>query len=265
MRTWLWIVPLSLALSACNDHHDTRAEAEADIEQAVSTAIGTPENNAREFNVAVRIAVRDRISGAPVAGATIANLGYMGRKTGDDGVYTGTALILQPQGTFSIYCRSVGLGAGELLVEPRYSVLDGRIDVVVDIDAVRCGPPPPQRRARFAGMYVPEFEGSTFFPCDGLPIASTKRFHTAYPVWAELSDEVERGLIWAYVRERISGQGDGFYVEWTGTLTGPGNYGHFGMSLYELDVETIHNTSNHQPVSCKAPGYAESLRKTNPK
>lgn len=262
MRTWRSIALLSLALSACNDHRGTRtqAEAEADIEQAVVAAIYIPEISSHLFKVAVRIHVRDQASGKPVAGAFIDDLGYMGRSTGDNGVYAGSALIAGQHGAFSIRCRGKAFTEGVVLAKSRYTVLNGRIDMVVDVDAGRCGPPPSKLHARFAGMYVHEFESSHFFPCDGLPKAPAKRFQPIDGVWAEIPEAVEDGLVWAQLRERMFGKDDGFYVEWTGTLTGPGSYGHLGMSLYELDVETIHNTSDRRPASCLAPGYAESLR-----
>lgn len=259
MRTLLLIVPLALAFSACKEHHSTRAEAESEIEAAGAAAILTPESHGRTFKVAVRVLVRDQATGAPVAGAIIDDLGYLGRSTGDDGVYTGTALIMETQGSFSVRCRGRGLTAGEVLGEPRYGVHEGRIDIVVEVDAGRCGPPPLKRRARYAGMYVPEFESRAFFPCEGLPAASTQHSDMRSGVWANVPDEIENGLIRARMRERMLSENDGFYVEWTGTLTGPGDYGHLGMSLYELDVEAIHDTSNHRPGSCKAPGYADSL------
>jgi hypothetical protein len=132
--------------------------------------------------------------------------------------------------------------------------------MAIDVDAERCGPPPSKLRARFAGMYVHELESSHFFPCDGFPKASAKPFQPAAGIWAEIPEAIQDGLIWAQLRERLFGKDDGFYVEWTGTLTGPGNYGHLGMSLYELDVETIHDTSDRRPASCMAPDYTESLR-----
>jgi hypothetical protein len=264
MRTWRSIALLSLALSACNDHRHTRAKAEGEggaaIEQAVVAATYIPEISSRLSKVEVRIHVRDQASGKPVAGAIIDDLGYMGRSTGDDGVYAGSALIGGPYGAFSIRCRGKAFTAGEILAKSRYTVLNNRIDLVVDVDAGRCGPPPSKLRARFAGMYVHEFESSHFFPCDGLPEVSAKRFHPADGIWTEIPEAIEDGLIWAQLRERMFGMDDGFYIELTGTLTGPGSYGHLGTSLYELDVETIHDTSDRRPASCIAPGYAVSRR-----
>lgn len=260
MRAWLSIILLPLGLSACEDRVETRAENEAAIEQAVAPAIATPESLARTSKVAVRIRVIDNASGRPVADANISDLGYLSRSTGDDGVYTGIALV-EPQGSFSIYCRAAKpFVAGDILATPHYSVIDGRIDMTIDVDATRCGTPPSKRRARFAGMYAPEFESSLFFPCDGLPKATENPPDTSHGVWADVPKAVADELTWARTRESIIGEGDGFYVEWTGTLTGPGSYGHMGMSLYEFRAETVHDTSDKRPVSCKAPGYTETVR-----
>lgn len=264
MRAWLLIVLLPLGLSACENRGETqagtRAENEAAIEQAVAPAIATPESLARTSKVAVRIRVIDNASGRPVADANISDLGYLSRSTGDDGVYTGTALV-EPQGSFSVHCRAAKpFVAGDILAEPRYSVIDGRIDMTIDVDAARCGPPPSKRRARFAGMYVPEFESSLFFPCDGLPMAVENPSDTSHGIWADVPKAVAGELTWARTRESMIGAGDGFYVEWTGTLTGPGSYGHMGMSLYEFKAEAVHDTSDKRPASCQAPGYAENLR-----
>lgn len=260
MRVWLSIIPLSLALSSCKDSVETRAESEAAIEQAVAPVMATPESRARTSKVAVRIRVIDNASGRPVADAIIADLGYLSRSTGDDGVYTGTALV-EPQGHFSVLCRPTKpFAASGFLAKPHYNVTDGRIDMVIDVDAARCGTLPTKRRARFAGMYVPRFEGSLFFPCDGLPMAAEKRFYASHSAWADVPKEVAGELTWARTRESMFGDDDGFYVEWTGSLTGPGSYGHMGMSPYEFKAEVVHDTSDKRPASCQAPGYTETVR-----
>ncbi len=260
MRAWLPIIPLSLGLTACEERIETRAEKEAAIEQAVTPAIATPDSLARTSKVAVRIRVIDSASGLPVAGVDILDLGYLSRSTGDDGVYTGTALV-EPEGTFSIRCRAPKpFVAGEMLTNQHYSVTGGRIDLVIDVNAARCGTPLSKRRERFAGMYVSEFESSLFFPCNGLPPPAEKDLYASHAAWADVPTEVAGELTWAKTRESVIGADDGFYVEWTGTLTGPGSYGHLGMSLYEFKVEAIHDTSDKRPASCKAPGYAETVR-----
>lgn len=260
MRTWLSIIWLSLGLSACEDRVETRAENEAAIEQAVAPVIATPESMARTSKVAVRIRIVDTASSRPVADANIFDLGYLSRSTGDDGVYIGTALV-EEQGRFSVHCRAAKpFVTGDVLATPYYSVIDGRIDMIIDVDASRCGTPPSKRRARFAGMYAPEFESSLFFPCDGLPMAAENPPDTPQRVWADVPKAVAGELTWARTRESVVGDGDGFYVEWTGTLIGPGSYGHMGMSSYEFKAEVVHNTSDKRPASCQAPGYAETVR-----
>ncbi len=260
MRAWLSIVPLSLWLSGCEERIETRAEKEAAIEQAVVPVIATTESMALTSKVEVRIRIVDNASGLPVADVDILDLGYLSRSTGDDGVYTGTAL-LEPKGIFSIQCRAPKpFAAGNVLTKQDYSVTDGRIDMVINVDLGRCGTLPTKQRARFAGMYIPEFESSLFFPCDGLPAPAQKRFSGSHAAWADVPKEVASALVWAQTRESVIGEDDGFYIEWTGTLIGPGSYGHMGMSLFEFKAEAVHDTSDKRPASCKAPGYAETVR-----
>lgn len=61
-------------------------------------------------------------------------------------------------------------------------------------------------------------------------------------------------MAFAQWRERAFGDGV-LYVEWSGVLSGPGSYGHLGMSLYEMRVETVHDIGMSQPSDRRAPGF----------
>jgi hypothetical protein len=84
----------------------------------------------------------------------------------------------------------------------------------------------------FRGIYFQGFETSGFRPCGG-----------SETWWV---NQVPRSDFKQFV------QGDGFrvYVEWTGTRSGRGIYGHMGMYRRRLDVEKVILAREALPADC---------------
>jgi hypothetical protein len=102
----------------------------------------------------------------------------------------------------------------------------------------------PLRRlpGTFRGYYVSGFESSEFRPCSEdawfLPGDSleTKRYDQRR-AWARFVSGALDGFVWPRVRRR---HGDArYYVEWRGTVVGPGHYGHMGISAFQLCVDSL--------------------------
>ena len=162
-------------------------------------------------------------------------------------------------GNIAIHCP--GYGQGRLLPqrvlapEQSYQLVAGKGDLVVHVDLARCEiPEPVSRKVRMRGMYIRRFEASTFYPCDGFPPESEGFEFPAPIAWVELEQKAEDDMAFGAWLERAFGD-DMLYADWTGVLLGPGSYGHLGMSLYEMRVETVHDTRMSRPSDCRAPGF----------
>jgi hypothetical protein len=104
-------------------------------------------------------------------------------------------------------------------------------------------PPEASRDAEFAGFYSEGFEESRFVPCPRPPELTQSFAGTAYEgvfrpdIWVDLDRTVrEQGPRWPTLR------GDPyalFFVRWRGKLTGPGAYGHLGVSFFRLQVAEV--------------------------
>jgi hypothetical protein len=77
----------------------------------------------------------------------------------------------------------------------------------------------------FEGFYTPGFESSRFDPCDG-----------GAEAWVIIA--LDSGVArprWPRSNRSYSS----YYVRWRGTRTGPGRYGHMGVSPYLLTVNRV--------------------------
>ena len=182
---------------------------------------------------------------------------------------SGTALIdsrgLPPTGNIAIHCPGHGqdplLPQRTLAPDQSYQLVAGKGDLVVHVDLARCDIPKPlSRKVRMLGMYLRGFEASTFYPCDGFPPESEGFEFPAPIAWVEFERKAEEDMAFGAWLERAFGDGI-LYADWTGVLHGPGSYGHLGMSLYEMRVETVHDTRMSRPSDCKAPGFEEGMRR----
>lgn len=201
------------------------------------------------------VSVRDRATGRPLKGFGIGETGL--DVTSVDGMLKTRRPLPRPGERITVHCPSRPGFKGMRIADAPFAIRDGIARAEFEVDPSVCREPPTvQRRGRFAGMYLSEFEQSAFFPCEGLPGAEYYAWgpHSA---WTNLPVSLQDSLIWQ-LRMHIADEG--VYVEWTGTLTGPGPHGHLGAHLYNLDVETVHEVSSTRPAACKAPGFKEALR-----
>lgn len=125
-------------------------------------------------------------------------------------------------------------------------------NVTFTLDLSRCVEPPIETRTgEFTGRYVPGFESSRFTPCR--PFADLRG--TAYEgyegyAWVTFDDSV---LNRARAKWPDSGRDPypPFFVRWKGTLTGPGGYGHLGVSSYLLRVSEILEMRKAAKADCQ--------------
>lgn len=152
-----------------------------------------------------------------------------------------------PAGTWkvTVSCETVPR-SGKVLASDSIAVAEAapvRRDWTVD--RAGCDPRPLRRvRGVFRGYYTMGYEVSDFVPCFAdawfLPhdVVRHKRFDQRN-VWAALHPvRFPDKFRWPSTRPDKYGQ-TRYYVHWRGTIIGPGRYGHFGMSAFELRVDRV--------------------------
>lgn len=213
---------------------------------------------------AKQIIVRDMRNDATVGHADIRIDGTDFRsKTFTEGTYQWRHGELPPKGTIQIACRSRHPFdfSPAILARLPYS-LDGCTDSTVRIDLSRCVEPVERaHQVRLRGMYVSAFEESAFHPCDGLPAEASEFAGEPHNIWVGAT---RLGVShWAIAT--IGGMFErrqhvhALYVDWSGTLHGPGNYGHLGLGFYEFNATKVHDTKIAKPDDCEAPGFSERM------
>ena len=103
----------------------------------------------------------------------------------------------------------------------------------------------------FRGHYRGGFEESSFRPCPGeqQPTGSPT---LPWQAWVEFDSVASlRTGPWPTVPD--TGYGLTWYVRFYGTLTGPGTYGHMGVSAYQLDVARVRQVRAPRKNDCPAP------------
>jgi hypothetical protein len=155
-----------------------------------------------------------------------------------DGLPAGTWLV-------TVSCEAVGL-LGKQLASEDVGVSEG-VPTMRDwaVDASGCDPRPLRRVAGvFRGHYTPGFEASEFVPCaeDAWFLPSDLLRTQPYDerrAWAVLSDARFPDAFSLPEAPRDSYGNPRYYVHWRGTVVGPGRYGHFGVSAFELRVDSV--------------------------
>lgn len=234
------------------------AEAAAEAADAASSAEPLDPVEAAEEaewerqRTALRLTVLmlDRSSGRPVAG-----IGVGRGRTDADGRYEELREMPLPDEKITAHCPSrLRFVRGRKIGEAPFVVHDGRADAVIQADATQCVEPPLRKqRMRLAGLYSRGFENSSFMPCTGMPPEARYYDRPAF-YWVDMPPALDRAIA-RTVNPSDSGMGRTVYVEWLGTTTGPGTYGHMGMALYQLDVEAIYRVSATAPASCRPEGF----------
>ncbi|NOT87180.1 MAG: hypothetical protein HOP03_03250 [Lysobacter sp.] len=234
--------------AASNATADTASGKPLDPAEAAVAA----ESERQRTALHLTVLVRDRSSGRPVAG-----IGVGSGRTDAEGRHEERREMPRPKEKITAYCPSrVFLARGRRIGAAPIVVRDGRADAVIEVDATLCVEPPLRKqRMRLAGLYTWGFETSSFVPCTGMPPEATY-YDTPGHFWVDMPRVIDRAI------ERAASPDDDdlmtgrmVYVEWLGTTTGPGQYGHMGMALYHLDVEALYKVSATPPVSCRPDGF----------
>lgn len=115
-------------------------------------------------------------------------------------------------------------------------------------------------RDTFRGHYTVGFEQSTFVPCPAdawfLPGDSLQAYRSdRRDAWVEFPD-------WQRMIGRLrsveAGEdrwGDRYYVRLRGEVVGPGRYGHLGVSVFELRVDSLMEVRTPVPDDCSRYGH----------
>ena len=188
----------------------------------------------------------DSATDKPVVGAKAAALrsGRAGRALTDSaGRYV---LDRVPPGSWAVVfnCPSRTM-LGRKLAERQVTVAAaGEVIVNVVVPPGGCFEPDSTSRAgEFRGHYSFGFEESSFVPCrdstlgpDGVLLPGEHLFEPS--AWVSFSEAARRQqLNWPEVGD--SHDYPRYYVVWRGTLTGPGMYGHMGVSDFEFVVDSV--------------------------
>jgi hypothetical protein len=94
----------------------------------------------------------------------------------------------------------------------------------------------------FTGFYQAGLETSEFIPCPvdfwALPSDSLAPNYNSQRAWVSWAKGAGLGKAWPSA-PRDSWGNPQYYVRWHGTLEGPGQYGHFGMSPFSFRVDSV--------------------------
>jgi hypothetical protein len=111
----------------------------------------------------------------------------------------------------------------------------------------------------FRGLWSSGFEMSDFSPCPGDSwalasdtVGAGNRATATYAWVTSLPDR--RANLWPKsksLRARKIASGYVSYVEWHGTITGPGHYGHLGGAPFEIAVDSVIKIRAPSARDCK--------------
>jgi hypothetical protein len=166
-----------------------------------------------------------------------------------------------PLGThrFSASCATIKW-MGKLLTSDSVTLLDSSI-VRRDwtVSTTGCDVRPIRRvTGVFRGYYTPGFEASEFVPCESdawfVPGDSLGAYpYEARRAWATVAPATMQAIGWPKTtRDRYGNPR--YYVRWRGTVVGPGNYGHMGVSPFDIEVDTIFALREPNQLDCRAVG-----------
>jgi hypothetical protein len=141
-----------------------------------------------------------------------------------------------------ISCQTVRGGGKSLASETMDITEPKEIKRDWNVSTAGCDFRPMRRITKiFTGLWTPGFEASEFIPCPvdswALPTDSLAPNYYAQEAWAMLGKgaRVEK---WPNAPRDKWGNPQ-FYVEWRGTLEGPGHYGHMGMSAFSFIADSV--------------------------
>ena len=205
-------------------------------------ALAQPPSRAASAIVEGRVSLS---TGAPAVGATVTVLcdACAGRMHIDStGRYNAT--IVPGEITLEVRCPSATIPGR--VVQSTALVLTAGERRVFDaaIPANACAEPPfATERGDFRGIYLQHWEFNSFAFCTALPdMARDVLSRTELSVSDVAVNATKPAVLRALQRtgEKPNAQGHTLlYVEWRGTLAGPGTYGTWGNSPYQLTVDSV--------------------------
>ena len=199
-----------------------------------------------QFRARIFGTVRDSATGAPVAGAKVAALrGQYGRIETDTAGGYSLDRLEWPDVELELHCPSRTLLGKRLLVRTMHLQANSSVRVDLTVDRALCDEPPFRKvKGEFRGAYSAGFEESSFQICAdsslGLPPAHPRDIgRSPITAWVEYTAHAQnqRSIKWPTDAE-LEGS-PLIYVRWRGTLSGPGTYGHLGVSDYLFEVDSI--------------------------
>lgn len=133
------------------------------------------------------------------------------------------------------------------------------IDTAVVVDHHGCDPRPIRSETRvFSGFWTPGFESSEFVPCTGddwtLPSDSLSATSLEFRAWADPDSAGQRSMKrvhWPADAPRDAWGNPTYFVRWHGTMVGPAEYGHMGVSPFHLTVDSIVSVGKPTSGSCR--------------
>ena len=203
-----------------------------------------------QFRARVFGTVRDSATGSPIVGAKVAALrGQYGRiETDSAGAYSLDRLEW-PDIELELHCPSRTLLGKRLLVRAMHLRAHSSVQMNLVVDRELCDEPSFRKvTGQFRGAYAAGFEESSFQICAdsslGLPLAHPQDIgRSPITAWVEYSPQAQRkrSIKWPSTAEL--GDSPLTYVRWRGTLSGPGSYGHMGVSDYLFEVDSIEHVA----------------------
>lgn len=247
------------------------ADAAGALAEAMIGSIPEVERQRREQELRARnsvvlsVLVRDRRSKRPIVGAIVEgskstrpSIVVRRERTDASGRYEEYGATSDEYTAIVVRCPTrLDPARTPKIGESAFVARGGRVETAIEVDSRICADPPITKRfGRYSGVYILGLEDSIFFPCSDMPSeASYYEFPRGY--WIVTTPTIRNRLLRAIPTTPDKWHPRGLYVEWLGTSTGPGNYGHMADALYRLEVEALYKVSTNIPASCRPSGLRE--------
>ncbi len=229
------------------------SDATASTQAAADAAAAADGTTPARTGWQLELLLLDNATREPIQGARTALMHRAGvGRTGPDGLDQWDMEASEGAGEIEVRCPATRSSGRRILRVPYQS--NGRTTrVVAHLDMSQCvEPPETSTTGNYRGFYQDEFESSYFRPCGGLPKEAAFGNDYTGGAWVEHSKSS-----WRQLESKLPRLGDtlkyGIYVEWTGTLIGPGAYGHMGAHAYRFEVRRITRASQVFPADCPRP------------
>lgn len=200
----------------------------------------------------LRLSLRDSRTKEPIyhAGLTLAGAKNL-QWTDRSGRHEWTGGGFAASGSIDIRCPALRAEVGRKLASVGYALQGPLTQVDASIDSRACVEPPERSSTgAYAGTLYPYYGHGAFIPCTGMP-GDAAFYGNAKAAWVNFSSDANT----QYETERKAAGVDAsaqtpIYVEWTGTLTGPGGYGTQIAFAYRFDATAVGKLAADFPKDC---------------